>query len=75
MHTLFASLCFPFTKDATIISNIEKAEVNVANKNNAKNPNKKTSPKIIWSNTAGNTTNNKPGPSAGSKPSEKTAGR
>src|SRR5699024_9386510 len=39
-----------------------------------KNTNKKKLPKGIWLNTAGRTTNNKPGPSVGSKPNANTAG-
>src|SRR5690625_441803 len=61
--------------DATIISNIENAEVKVANKNNNKKISKKNAPNGILLNTAGSTTNKSPGPSVGSKPKEKTAGK
>src|SRR5690625_906187 len=58
-----------------MISSIEKADVNAANKNNNKKMNKKNAPNGILSNTAGKTTNNSPGPSVGSKLKEKTAGK
>src|SRR5690625_6647232 len=58
-----------------MISNIENAEVKVANKNNNKKISKKNAPNGILLNTAGSTTNKSPGPSVGSKPKEKTAGK
>src|SRR5699024_7239870 len=72
--TFFRFAAFCFVTAATIISNIENAEVNVANKNNNRNTNKKNAPNGILSNTAGRTTNNNPGPSAGSKTNENTDG-
>src|SRR5699024_480374 len=65
----------PFVTAATIISNIEKAEVSVANKNNNKNKSKKNAPNGNRLKTAGNTTNSKPGPASGSKPKANTAGK
>ena len=58
-----------------MISSIEKADVNAANKNNAKKMNKNNAPNGILSNTAGKTTKSSPGPSVGSKLKEKTAGK
>ena len=58
-----------------MISSIEKADVNAANKNSNKKTNRKNAPNGILSNTAGKTTNNNPGPSVGSKLKEKTAGK
>src|SRR5690625_1206075 len=55
--------------DATIISNIENAEVKVANKNNNKKISKKNAPNGILLNTAGSTTNKSPGPSVGDRKS------
>src|SRR5690625_3607196 len=72
--TRFLILRFSFVIAATIISNNENAEVSVANKNNNKKMSKNPAPKGILSNTAGKTTNSKPGPSSGSKPKAKTAG-
>src|SRR5699024_5823084 len=66
---------FPFVRAATIISNMENADVKVANKNNNKKISKKAAPKGILSKTAGRTTNNKPGPSVGSNPNANTAGK
>src|SRR5699024_5636676 len=75
IHVVFFRFVLsPLVRAATMISTIEKADVNVANKNNTKNTNKKKLPKGIWLNTAGRTTNNKPGPSVGSKPNWKKAG-
>src|SRR5699024_1578398 len=63
IHVVFFRFVLsPLVRAATMISTIEKADVNVANKNNTKNTNKKKLPKGIWLNTAGRTTNNKPGP-------------
>ena len=73
--TFFLFVVSPFVTAATIISNIENADVKVANKNNNKNTIKKITPNGIWSKTAGRTMNNNPGPSVGSKPNEKTAGK
>src|SRR5699024_10056861 len=71
----FRFLRSSFVVEATMISSIEKADVNAANKNNNKKMNRKNAPNGILSNTAGRTTNNRPGPSVGSKLKEKTAGK
>jgi len=60
---------------AVIISSILKDEVKTANKNNSKNNVKKRFPKAILPNASGSTTNNKPGPCAGSSPNAKTTGK
>lgn len=51
------------------------ADVNVANKNNSKNNARNNCPNGNCEKTDGNTTNNKPGPSAGSYPNAKTTGK
>src|SRR5690625_2662999 len=53
----------------------KKEDVKIANKNNNKNKLKKTCPNGNCANAAGNTMNNKPGPSVGTEPSAKTTGK
>src|SRR5699024_3650967 len=72
----FLRECFFFAVKAdVIISNILKDEVNTANKNNKKNKLKNKAPNGICAKASGKTTNNKPGPSAGSSPNENTTGK
>src|SRR5699024_628703 len=73
--TFFRERCFFSVNAAVIISNILNDEVKIANRNNSKNKLKKTSPNGICAKASGKTTNNKPGPSAGSNPKEKTTGK
>src|SRR5699024_3798765 len=67
------TLDFPFSLNAaTMISYRLKEDVSVANKNNNKKMAKKTCPKGISANAAGNTINNKPGPSVRLNPKANT---
>src|SRR5699024_4496986 len=76
LHVTVLRLNFPLAVNAaTIISYKLKDDVNVANKNNSKNKLKKTAPNGNSAKAAGNTINNNPGPSAGSKPNAKTTGK
>src|SRR5699024_3748256 len=67
---------FPFAVNAATITSYKlKDDVNVANKNSSKNKLKNNDPNGNSANAAGKTINNKPVPSAGSKPKANTTGK
>ena len=66
---------FPLAMTETIISNIEKADVNAANRNIIRKATKNNIPNGNWLKIVGRTLKSSTGPASGERPNENTAGK